>query len=188
MGVLFIVALLLAWPTFGLSLIVWVVIAFFNIKKKEYNNNQRKVISEIISPLFKERYGEFYKSLDIPYVLFDYGPESDAIKCGRHIVNYISHNPEEAAQFIEGLKFWTLKGSSSLCDPIEAAKCEVGQNIKRHIHLVSYRAIEALMMHNNLPCFNSVDLPRLKQYIDAIEAREVISSVQSHQRKTPPHR
>lgn len=181
MGGLFIVALLLAWPTFGLSIVAWVVLAFFNAKKNAYKNNQRRVISEIISPMFVGKYGVFYCELDVPYEayaddprgFFDRDPSPDCIpvQCGRHIVNYISHNPEEAALFVEGLKFWSIKGRSALYDPVEAAKCERVQKEKRNIHLVSYRAIEALMMHNNLPCFNGVDLPLLKQYIDAIEAR-----------------
>jgi len=171
MPLLFIIALLLAWPTFGISLVAWFVVLFFRGKQQADATARRHVTSEVIEPLFRGRFSDFYRSLDIPHKSGTQVSEESAHQCGRHIMNYISHNPSEAATFIRGLKKWATKGSGTLCDPVEAAETESKYDAKEEIHLVSYRAIEALMTQNPLQCFSSVDLNAITQYISAIESR-----------------
>lgn len=171
MTLLFIVALLLAWPTFGISLLLWFAILVFRGKQQADATARRHVTSEVIEPLFRGRFSDFYKALDIPHKFDADITDESAHQCGRHIMNYLSHNPSEAAIFVKGLKKWALKGSGNLCDPVEAAETESRYDAKEEIHLVSYRAIEALMKQNSLRCFNSVDLDALSQYISAIESR-----------------
>jgi hypothetical protein len=171
MGLLFILALILAWPTLGLSLVAWFVFLFLKGKKQAKASDQRKVIAEVIEPIFKGRFANFYDALDVPFD-WDEGSQSKSHQCGRFIMNYLANNPSEAAIFTRGLKRWATKGSGQLCDPVEAAEFEKRYDEKKEIHLTAYRAIEALMSQNNLPCFEGVDLDTVSQYISAIESRE----------------
>lgn len=172
MGLLFILALLLAWPTFGLSLVAWFVLFALKGFKQAEASEQRKIVAEVIEPLFKGRFADFYDALDIPYLRNAERTQSKSHQCGRFIMNYLAHNPSEAAIFTRGLKRWAAKGSGQLCDPVEAAEFETRYDEKKEIHLVAYRAIEALMSQNNLPCFQGVDLGAVSQYTSAIESRE----------------
>ncbi len=172
MSLLFILALLLAWPTFGLSLVAWLLLLFLKGAKQAKASEQRKVVSEVIEPLFKGRFADFYDALDVPYRWDSERTQSQSHQCGRFIMNYLAHNPGEAAIFTRGLKRWATKGSGQLCDPVEAAEFETHYDEKKEIHLTAYRAIEALMSQNNLPCFQGIDLDAVSQYTSAIESRE----------------
>lgn len=172
MGLWFILALLLAWPTFGLSLVAWFVLLFLKGAQQAKSSEQRKVVAEVIEPLFKGRFADFHDALDVPYEWNAERTQSKSHQCGRFIMNYLANNPSEAAIFTRGLKRWATKGSGQLCDPVEAAEFEVRYDEKKEIHLTAYRAIEALMSQNNLPCFQGVDLDAVSQYISAIESRE----------------
>ena len=170
MGILFIIALLLAWPTFGLSIVVWLILVFFKSKAKVEKIDRRREIVQIIEPLFQGRFSEFFMAMDIPLIYGQDLTQEEAHKCGRHIMNYIAHNPSEAALFMNGLDRWRTKGSSELCDPITAARDEKNLNAKREIHVTSYRAIEAIMTNNyNLPCFRKIDFPLLVEYRACLE-------------------
>ncbi len=157
MGILFIVALLLAWPTYGLSIVVWVALLFINAKGNANKVERREKVKEAIEPLFEGRFSEFFFALDMPTYEWEELSEADAHQCGRHIMNYIAQNPTETSLFINGLRKWTTKGDSNLCDPITAAQDENRYNAKGEIHLVCYRAVEALMTNNKLNCFSKVD-------------------------------
>jgi hypothetical protein len=172
MGLLFILALLLAWPTLGLSLVAWFVLVFLKAAKRAKASAQREVIAEVIEPLFKGRFADFYDALDVPYRWDAERTQSESHQCGRFIMKYLAHNPSEAAIFTRGLKRLAAKGSGQLCDPVQAAEFETRYDEKREIHLTAYRAIEALMSQNNLPCFQGVDLDAVSQYTSAIESRE----------------
>lgn len=172
MGLLFIIALILAWPTFGLSLVAWFLLLFLNGVKEAKASKKRKVIAEVIEPLFGGRFSDFYDALDVPYEWNAERTQSKSHQCGRLIMNYLAHNPSEAALFTRGLKRWATKGSGQLCDPVDAAGYEMLYDEKKEIHLTAYRAIEALMSQNSLPCFQGVDLDAVSQYASAIESRE----------------
>lgn len=157
MGILFIIALLLAWPTFGLSIVAWFALLFFKAKGKVNRIEEREKVKEVIEPLFGGRFSEFFLALDMPIYDWEEMSEAEAHQCGRHIMNYIAHNPTETSEFIRGLQKWKTKRAPNLCDPITAAQDENRYNAKGEIHAVSYRAVEALMTNNSMPCFKKVD-------------------------------
>lgn len=158
MGILFIIALLLAWPTFGLSIVAWLAILFIKAKGNASRVEKRERVKEVIEPMFGDRFAEFFFALDMPTFKWEEVSETEAHQCGRHIMNYIAHNPTETTEFMNGLKNWTTKGDPNLCDPVTAAKAENTYNAKGAIHAVSYRAVEAVMTNNRIKCFEKVDL------------------------------
>lgn len=159
MALLFVIALVLAWPTFGLSIVAWFVLLFFKSKGNAEKINRREEVKSIIEPLFQEQFSDFFMALDMP---LHHGCEltkDEAHQCGRHVMSYLSHNPSEAAIFMQGLKKWATKGSSQLCDPATAAGDEKNYNAKGEIHLTAYRAVEAIMTNNNsFKCFHKIEL------------------------------
>jgi len=169
LGILFVVALVLAWPTFGLSLVAWFVVAFLKGKSAAKASAQRHVKLAVIEPWFQERFAEFYMALDVPYSLDEEPDWETAHQCGRLIMNYLAHNPSEADIFYRGLLGWTRNdmGVGGLCDPAEAAECELLAE-KGEIHFISYHAIKALMKNNSLPCFRTVDLAAVEQLLNEI--------------------
>lgn len=166
MAWLFLIALLLAWPTFGISLLVWLAIMWMQAQKKAIKSEERKEKALIIEPLFGGRYVDFYKKLSPPLKDGSHAiDEKDAHQCTRHIVNYIAHNSEELKIFIEGLERWPKEGGG-LCDPVTALDLEVSLGRRGNIHEVSLRAIAALMKQNpQLKCFQNVDSHRLQPKI-----------------------
>lgn len=170
MFLLFLIALVLTWPTFGISIIAWIILFLFKAKKNADKMDRRMQFLPIIEPLFQSRYSDFFMALDIPLVSGYSISEADAERCGRLIMNYLAHNPEEAAIFVKGLDKWKTVGSNSLCDPVTAAQSEKMYDAKGEIHLTSYRAIEALMTNNkNLKCFGSINYGKIIQYRTMIE-------------------
>lgn len=160
MSILFIVALVLAWPTFGLSLIAWFVLAWFKARQKVTGINRREEVKTTIDPLFQNRFSDFFYALDMPTTSDEELTEQEAHQCGRHIMSYLAHNPSEAAIFMKGLDKWRTKGNPTLCDSVTAAGDEKNLNAKGEIHLTSYRAVEAVMTNNSgLRCFSKVSLP-----------------------------
>lgn len=158
MGILFVVALVLAWPTFGLSLVVWFVLAWSKAKNKVAKSDRREELKTVIEPLFQGRFADFYYALDVPTIGGN-PSEQEAHQCGRHVMNYLAQNPSEAALFMKGLDKWKTKGSTTLCDPVTAAHNEKTTPQKGEIHLTSYRAIEAIKTNNpNLSCFKYVSI------------------------------
>ncbi|OWQ98388.1 hypothetical protein [Sphingopyxis witflariensis] len=170
MAILFLVALLLAWPTFGISILLWLGLVFVQTKPKIEKIDRAKEVASVIHPLFTGRHADFYRALDVPLVFQPRDQQRDAVQAGQHIVNYLAYNPEEAAIFMQGLAKWKDKGSAGLCHPVAAAEFERDFEAKREIHLTSYRAIQALMANNpSLHCFRNVDFSKLSTEIAAIE-------------------
>ena len=176
MGLLFILALVLAWTTFGLSILAWLVLAFFKSKRKVDAIDERNNRKALIEPIFGGRFSEFFKALDMPILHGFHVGEADAHQCGRHIMNYLAHNPQEGAIFLQGLKKWQTKGSYQLCDPVTAAESERTYDVKAEIHLVSYRAVEALMTNNkNLQCFGSINFGKLVEQRMMLESEALFA-------------
>ncbi len=159
MGILFLVALVLAWPTFGLSLVVWFILAWSKAKNKVAKSDRREELKTVIEPLFQGRFADFYYALDVPTIGGNPSIQ-EAHQCGRHIMNYLAQNPSEAALFMKGLdKKLKTMGNTSLCAPVTAALKEKTTPQKGDIHLTSYRAIEAIITNNpNLSCFKNVSI------------------------------
>jgi hypothetical protein len=177
MGILFIVAVLLAWPTYGISILLWIGLSLARGALRGVANKRREQVRDILSPLFSNDFGGFFNALDIPVVGGYEFTSEESIQCGRHIVNYLAHNPSEAAIFIKGLERWRTKGDANLCDPITAARDEKELDAKCEVHLTSYRAIEAIMTNNkNLRCFHMVDYGRVIEYKLHIELQNVFNA------------
>lgn len=169
MQILFIVALILLIPTYGLSLIIWFIIAFLKAKRKAGRVNVRKVNSVIIHPMFNGDFASFYKSLKLPYLTNITSAYAES--CGRHIANYISQNENEASLFLRGIEIWRLKGSSQFPSAAESALYEKNGGALGLVHLVSFRAIDYISSANNLACFEHVNKSALKYEISVLELK-----------------
>jgi hypothetical protein len=179
MELLFLLALLLAWPTYGLSIIAWIALlilrGILQARARIEAIDRREEDKLLIEPLFAGKFAEFFRALDIPMLIGLRIDQEAAHQCGRHIMNYIAHNPTESALFIQGLKKWHTKGGGPLADPVIAADCERKFNEKGEIHLVSYRAIEALMTNNKeLRCFYPIDYRKIVQHRITMEMESII--------------
>lgn len=151
-------AVLFAIPTYGVSLIVWLVLVLMRAKGQADRSVERENRKVFVEPIFTGQFAEFFRALDMPLIPGESIDHNDAHKCGRHIMNYIAHNPDEGALFMRGLNKWRTKGDYSPCHPVVAAADERALNCKGEVHLVAYRAVEAIMTNNpGIPCFRSID-------------------------------
>lgn len=172
MGILFLVALVLAWPTYGLSVVAWLVVMFLKSQGTVAKSNERRNRKIFIEPLFTGRFADFFNALDIPRIPGRTISDADAHQCGRHIMNYIAHNSGEGVLFMQGLEKWRTKGDDRPCHPVTAATDERRLKAKGEIHLVSYRAIDALMTNNpNLRCFDSINPAAIRGRRQELESR-----------------
>lgn len=171
MGWLFLAALLFAWPTFGLSLLAWFAWAYFSGRSQGTQSERRRANAVSLEPLFKDRFAEFFWSLDVPIHLGSQVSREHAHQCGRHIMNYMAHNPSEAGIFVSGLQRRQAEWGA-MDHPVSVARRENAEGKPAEIHSVSWRAIEALMKQNrNLACFRSVDLRGIELRLDAMKVR-----------------
>lgn len=163
MVLLFLLALLLAWPTFGLSLIAWFAWFYLRAKNETDKVTARQEIQPLLEAVFTNRHAEFFNALEIPIKPSTVGiSPADAHQCGRHIMNYIGHNRDELQVFLEGLKRWA-KEDGQICHPADAALIERRLGGEGDVYRVSLRAVDAIVSRNpQLPCFKSIDLVRLK--------------------------
>ncbi|WP_300725424.1 tetratricopeptide repeat protein [Pseudomonas sp.] len=181
MQIAFVVALVLAWPTFGLSVLCWAV-CFYVFGRKKTKARIPKADLAAVEAVFQHEYADFFKALDVPYLQGAVITDGEAEQCGRHIKNYIAGNPPEIGLFFKGLAKWRTKGGDAYASPAIAAGEEFKFNLKEHVHGVSYRAIEALMINNpGLRCFKSVNLAMVSQYVHAGDAGGASSSVNNIQ-------
>lgn len=135
-------------------------------------SNERQNRKVFIEPLFTGRFADFFNALDIPKKPGRMTSEADAHQCGRHIMNYIAHNPDEGALFMRGLEKWRTKGDDRPCHPATAANDERRLDCKGEIHLVGYRAIEALTANNSdLRCFASINPAEIRARRLELESR-----------------
>jgi hypothetical protein len=170
MGLLFIVALVLAWPTFGLSLVAWFLLAWFSAARKAADKKLREQRRTLLELMFQRRFADFFLALGVPtYSRAEFTAE-EAEQCGRHILNYLAHNPGEASLFIRGVEKHSLRNGAAPYDAAAAAHDEKCCSAEAEIHLVAYRAIVAIASNNkDMPCFSNVIVPRLKSRADDIE-------------------
>lgn len=161
MTILFILAILLAIPTSGLSILAWIVWFFLAARNKAKDRvsglNHMRATRSVVEPLVGGDKAEFYQSLDIPKTYAEKRSEPHDSQCGQHILNFISHNPDLTQAFMEALKLHRLKGSASLPTAIEAIEFERGWQ-GGPIHHICYFAIATLTSQNRLPCFDDVDI------------------------------
>lgn len=161
MTILFILAILLAIPTSGISILAWIVWFFLAARNKAKDRvsglNHMRATRSIVEPLVGGDKAEFYQALDIPKTYAETRSEPRDSQCGQHILNFISHNPDLTQAFMEALKLHRLKGSASLPTAIEAIEFERGWQ-GGPIHHICYFAIATLTSQNRLPCFDDVDI------------------------------
>ena len=174
MGWLFILALIFAIPTFGLSLVAWFILAWLNAKQKVAGINRREEMKTVIEPLFGGQFAEFFLALDVPTMFEEFTPE-EARQCGRHIMNYLAHNPSETALFMKGLEKHRARTGDVALDPVGAARDEHRRNAKAEIHLTSYRAITAITTNNaSVGSFRKAHLAAVAMNVNALESLELI--------------
>ena len=173
MKILFLIALFLAWPTFGISIIIWFILLFLNAKENVKAIERREHNLQVIEPLFEGRFVEFFMALDIPIYGWEKITNEDAYQCGRHIMSYIAHNPEEAVILVQGLEKKQLEYP---CDLITAAEDERDLNAKGEIHIVTYRAIEALITQNKIKCFEKIDLAGVLERQARLEIKKILNN------------
>lgn len=163
MKLLLLVALLLVWPTYGISLILWFALLFIRTQNKTDKIDARRERAFLLEPLFTNRQADFFNALEVP-LKSAIGTLSynDAHQCGRHIMNYIAHNPGELQIFVDGLKRWA-RDDGQMCHPVTAVEIERRLGGRGDLYGVALRATEAIVTRNpNLQCFQSIDLVRLK--------------------------
>lgn len=161
MTILFLIAILLAIPTYGLSLIAWAAWFFWtarnNARDRIAGLEHMRATRSVVEPLVGGTRSDFYRALDIPRINADTRSETLDLQCGQHILNFISHNPDATQAFMEALKLHRLKGSASLPTAIEAIGFERGWQ-GGPMHHLCYQAIATLTAQNNLSCFDDVDM------------------------------
>ncbi|NOV15444.1 hypothetical protein E5S70_04965 [Ensifer adhaerens] len=173
MYILVIVALVLAWPTYGLSILAWFVLRFIRISRR-VAAQEKAVRAASIESMFQGRYDKFFRLLDLPILFERSVSDEDAMRGGRHIAKYLIHNEEEATLFREGIREWCEK---DYWDPFISAEME-SENGKAKIHLAAYRAIVALMTNNgNLRCFNAINYGKLVEAKTLLEIQAIAGTL-----------
>lgn len=173
MTLLFLLAILLAIPTYGLSLLAWIAWSFLaarNKAKERINGLEHmRATRSVVEPLVGGTWSEFYQALDIPKRHGDERNDARDSQCGQHILNFISHNPDATQAFMEALKLHRLKGSASLPTAIEAIRFERGWQ-GGPMHNLCYLAIVTLTKQNSLPCFDNVEVTSVMKKMRQITA------------------
>lgn len=174
-NLLFILAVFLAWPTFGLSFLVllgWISwVGYSRARKAE----KRKVNSVLLEAIFErdptdQGYKRFILALDLPVQGEARNfPDPQLKQCGRLVMLYFAHNPGEAKIFIEALN---ALDPDKLVSPAELLQLENEEHQSfiwgfhsRDLRLVCFRAVEALMTNNDLPCFEPYDLKEISEQV-----------------------
>ncbi len=179
MGWLFILALVFVIPSFGLSLVAWFALAWFNARQKVAGIHRREEMKTVVEPLFGGQFAEFFLALDVPTMFEEFTPE-EARQCGRHIMNYVAHNPSETAMFMKGLERHRTRTGDKALDPVGAARDEYHRNAKAEIHLTSYRAIIAITTNNSsVGPFRKAHLAAVAMNVNALESLELIRANQT---------
>lgn len=171
MGLLLVVALVLAWPTFGLSLVAWCLLVWFSAAAKAANKkhiDQRRAVMDLA---VRGRDAEFFLALDMPLKRRAELTPAEAEQCGRHVLNYVAHNSEETALLMRGVEKHSLRNGGAPFDAIAAAANETWATVKAEMHLVAYRGIVAVSTNNpNLQCFSKIEITTLRHRIRDIES------------------
>lgn len=139
------------------------VIVFFIYRS--YNKTAQRVAlndvsKSLLEPLFKDKFDEFFLNLNVPLKRGLAMSREDAFSCGRHVMVYLSHNPEDAKSFVR-----YLDGNS----PDEALSYELMLEHDQYIRTIGLRAISVITQRYNYRCFSAVDVGRLNAKLDELE-------------------
>jgi hypothetical protein len=168
---LFVLAVFLAWPTFGLSFLVLLGWIAWTGYSRARNAENRNTISLELEPIFDsdetgDGYHNLILSLNLPTKdkngsLTDH-QLSNLKKCGRLIMLYFAQNPREAKIFLEARKIIDPDEFVSAGELLQWEDQEHRSFIwgyhSSDLRLVCFRAVKALMTNNDLPCFELFDL------------------------------
>jgi hypothetical protein len=121
----------------------------------------REARKEVIERLFGDEFGEFFLELEVPLKDGVRVSPEDAKACGRHIMLYLVHNPDEANRFIEAMHGAT---------PLEAASYESMAETIEGVRLVGFRAISHICASYQHSFFSGVDVDRVRNYVRSAEA------------------
>lgn len=169
---LFVLALLLAWPTLGLSLVAWCALAWFRAASQSARIRRMKEMRDSIEPLFSPGLDKFFLALDMPVRKSQQVTAQDAETCGRHILNYLSNNPSEAAIFIRGAGKHAQRSGSGKLDAVDAAMWERMCAAPGDVHVPSYRAVVAITRNNpSIRSFDAINLQAVAGRIDRLERK-----------------
>jgi len=160
MNLLFLVALALAWPTAGLSLVAWFalfVLAKIRQKRGPANIKEKK---ELLEKIVDGRYIEFFNSLDFPKKPDHLINDDHARTMARLIINHISKHDDEMKLFIDGVSRWVNKDSQEV-DVVKMIELEKDDENRGGIHYASYRALLSLIRNNKLEIFNGIHVTNL---------------------------
>ena len=163
MNLLLIVALVLAWPTYGISIAVWLVAFFLKPLSKTDKVTMRREVVAQIEPLFNEQHAAIFNTLDVPLKSDLIAvPDADAHQCGRHIMNYIAQNRDELQSFIIAMKRWPRR-EGQLCRPLDIINIEKSIGDYQGIYAVAIRAVESIIRNNpGIHSFRFVDISALR--------------------------
>lgn len=205
---LFLLAVFLAWPTFGISFLAffgWIAWSGYSRAK---NAEKREAFSLLLKPIFEyehilgerapeDGYSYFIDELGLP---FKNGCSSDANDsyptiaqkktCGRLVMQFLAHNPREAATFVKAVRKIDSAGDSELGEVLmyessDALKLNY-EYYSSDIRLVCFRAIQALMTNNNLACFEWCDLERVSEMVKEMSDRQkAVAKNEARARRKP---
>ena len=174
MTLLFLLAVLLAIPSSGLSIVAWVVWFFLsarkNVKEKGTGLDHMRATRATIEPLVGGTWSDFYQALDIPKNSKKSSFEANDTRCGQHILNFISHNPHITQAFMNALKLHRVKGNPSPTTAIDSIRFERDWQ-GGPVHYICYLAISTLTSQNNMPCFDDVDMVAVRRKMLQIAQR-----------------
>lgn len=166
-------AVFLAWPTVGLSLLAWFGWLVWLRVRADRDAKTRKAISGKLKVLMDGHHIEYAGGLMLPYtegVAYEARTAAQLEAMGRIIQRFLVQNPKEADKFIAAVEAQCgCDGDLCVSPPTEALMYE--DDREPLVQLVSYRAVEALMTHNSLPCFQTVDLAAVSEHVTEIEQR-----------------
>jgi|TARA_R100000935_G_scaffold58859_1_gene98699 hypothetical protein len=182
---LFVLAVFLAWPTFGLSFLVllgWVAWTGYSRGK---NAEKREHMSLLLEPLFAREheqsspYSNFIGQLELPIkdefqnlIL----TSAQLEQCGRLVTQYFAHNPREATAFVNTLHSVDPWDDLSPGDALGCESQEHSSFIWGHhssdLRLVCFRAVKALMTNNDLSCFEPFDLDGISAQLEKMSKEQ----------------
>jgi hypothetical protein len=114
----------------------------------------------ILEPLFKDKFDDFFLNLNVPLKPGLAMSKEDAFSCGRHVMVYLSHNPDDAKSFVQH-----LDGNS----PDEALSYELMLEHDQYIRTIGFRAVSVITHRYNHRCFSAIDINRLNGKLDELE-------------------
>jgi hypothetical protein len=144
-------------------LFAFCVVAFL-VYRSFSRTSQRLAVNDasknLLEPLFNNKFDDFFLSLNVPLKHGVAISNEDAYTCGRLVMVYLSHNPEDAKAFVE-----SLDGNS----PEEALSYELMLEHDQSIRTIGFRAISTITSRYSHRCFSGIDVDRVNNKLFELE-------------------